>query len=422
MRIGIVSTMASVPWGGSEELWAKMAQRALQTGIHVSICIPLRPRPDHEKLRALESAGADIFCIPDSLLHLRAHQLSRAINVLHRGLGEYLREHLSPLPRFLSTRPDVLLISDGGSIPAPAIIDSVRRRYAPRPYVIVSQANLGEVPNPTHRAKAAALYQDARFALFVSESNLRATERQLTRRLANARVIKNPVNLDRIDAVPWPDNKAVSFASVARLNTSAKGQDVLFEALSATRWRSRDWHLCLYGSGDDDAYLHELATFYALNDRIAFRGQSEDIRGIWRTHHALMLPSRVEGTPLAMVEAMLCGRPVIGTAVAGIPEWVREGRDGFLADAPAVTCLDAALERAWQERGRWQSIGSNAREDALRLYDPRPDETLLSIVMEAVNKSAGTFVLPREETKIASVDCVAREASPSVGIDHNSCV
>jgi hypothetical protein len=76
----------------------------------------------------------------------------------------------------------------------------------------VSQANLGEVPNPTHRAKAAALYQEARFALFVSESNLRATERQLTRRMANARVIKNPVNLDknpvnldRIDAVPWPD-------------------------------------------------------------------------------------------------------------------------------------------------------------------------------------------------------------------------
>jgi hypothetical protein len=119
---------------------------------------------------------------------------------------------------------------------------------------------------------------------------------------------------------------------------------------------------------------------------------------------------------------MLCGRPVIGTAVAGIPEWVLEGRDGFLADAPAVTCLDAALERAWQERGRWQSIGSNAREDALRLYDPRPDETLLSIVMEAAGRSAGTFVLPREETKIASADCVARKTSPSVGIDHNSCV
>src|SRR4029077_15360491 len=137
------------------------------------------------------------------------------------------------------------------------------------------------------------------------------------------------------------------------------GQDILFEALSATHWRSRDWHLCLYGSGDDDAYLQELSTFYELNDRIAFRGQNEDIRGIWRTHHALMLPSRVEGTPLPMVEAMLCGRPFIGAAVAGIPEWVREGRNGFLADAPTVTCLNAALERAWQERGRWQSIGSN---------------------------------------------------------------
>ena len=421
MRIGIISTMASVPWGGSEELWAKMARCALQTGIRVSICIPLRPRPDHEKLRALESAGADIFCISDTPWHVRARQLSRAFNVLHRGLGEYLREHLSPLPSFFSTRPDVLLISDGGSIPAPAIIDSVRAHYTPKPHVIVSQANLGEIPNPTHRAKAAALYQDARFALFVSESNLRATERQLTRRLANARVIRNPVNLDRIDAVPWPDKKAASFASVARLNTSAKGQDILFEALSATRWRSREWNLCLYGSGEDAIYLQELSTFYELNDRIAFRGQSEDIRRIWQTHHALVLPSRVEGTPLAMVEAMLCGRPVIGTTVAGISEWVREGRNGFLADAPAVTCLEAALERAWQERDSWQALGGNAREDALRLYDPHSEETLLSILMMAATETTKS-VLPQEATKIAGASCAAREASLSVGIDHNSCV
>jgi hypothetical protein len=121
MRIGIISTMASVSWGGSEELWAKMAHRALQTGIRVSICIPFRPRPDHEKLRALEGAGADIFCISDTRLHVCARRLSRVFNVLHHGLGEYLREHLSPLPRFFSTRPDVLLISDGGSIPATAI-------------------------------------------------------------------------------------------------------------------------------------------------------------------------------------------------------------------------------------------------------------------------------------------------------------
>ena len=179
------------PWAGSEELWAKTAQRALQTGFRVSICLSFRPHPKHKKLEDLESAGADVFCFADSRLYVRARQFSRVAGVLHRPLGEYLRERLSPLPAFFSTRPDVLLISDGGCIPSPAVMEAVWKHHLPRPYLILNQGNWGEIhgqiPSTVHRKKAAAFYQDARFALFVSESNLRATERQLTQRLVNAR-------------------------------------------------------------------------------------------------------------------------------------------------------------------------------------------------------------------------------------------
>ena len=380
MRLGIISTMTGMPWGGSEELWATTAQRALEASIKVSICLALRTCPNHKKLVALEHAGADVFCHSDSPLYVRGRQASRVVGILHSRLGEYLREYLSPLPAFFSTRPDVLLISEGWSIPAIEVIKAVEQYHAPRPYLILSQANGGDLPATEHRRRAAMLYKNARFALFVAESNWRATERQLTQRLVNARVLRNPINLECVDRVPWPKEKSTSFASVGRLDTFAKGQDILFEVLSDSHWRHRDWHLCLYGSGKDDIYLQELARFYGLSDRIEFCGQTEDIQRVWQKHHALVLPSRIEGTPLAMVEAMLCGRPVIGTAVAGIPEWVRDGHSGFLADAPVVKCFAATLETAWHQRENWQAMGNHGRQDALRLYDPTPGDTLLSLM------------------------------------------
>ena len=385
MRIGIISTMIGPPWGGSEELWADTARLALEAGFRVSICVPFRPRPGHRKWEALEAAGAETFSYVTGRKYIRARQFARMVSILHQSLGRQLGERVSPLRAFFSTRPDVLLISEGASIPALALIDSVRRHHIPKPYVILSESNLGEVPETTARRQAAAFYRNAQSALFVSESNLRATERQLIQRLGNARVVRNPINLECIDPLPWPADQPVRLASIARLDASAKGQDILLEVLDDRRWRNRDWRLSLYGKGGDEVYLQELSAFYGLDSRVTFCGQTEDIREVWHTHHALVLPSRAEGTPLAMVEAMLCARPVIGTAVAGIPEWVRHGRTGFIADASTVSCYAVALETAWQQRAQWRTMGAHAREDALRLYDPTPGYTLLSILTETVS-------------------------------------
>lgn len=377
--------MYGAPWGGSEELWADTARLALAAGFRVSICLPFRPRPSHRKWEALEAAGAETFSYAIGRGYIRARQVARMVSALHQDLGRRLGERLSPLHAFFSTRPDVLLINEGSSIPALAIIYGVRRYHIPKPYVILSESNHGEVPETTRRREVAAFYRNAQCALFVSESNLRATERQLIQRLENGRVVRNSINLSCIDPVPWPVDRPFRLASIARLHAATKGQDILFEVLKDPRWRNGDWRLSLYGKGDDEAYFRELSAFYDLDNRVVFRGQTEDIREVWHTHHALVLPSRGEGTPLAMVEAMLCARPVIGTAVAGIPEWVRHGRSGFIADAPTVSSYATAFETAWQQRAQWRTIGAHAREDALRLYDPTPDHTLLSILTQTVS-------------------------------------
>jgi glycosyltransferase involved in cell wall biosynthesis len=390
MKIGIISLMDIVEWGGSEELWYAMAERALKRGIAVTVCI-LRPRGEHPKWKALQREGAQLFSegAQDSYAASLRYRIAARTDLLGARMAAAVRDRLSPLRPFFATRPDVVLISDGASIPKRETIGILMTHLATQPYIILSEANLGEIPETSLRKAAAAYYRNAHYALFVAHDSIKATERQILERLPNARVVRNPVNLESLEPVAWPQTPTLRFASVARLFCLAKGQDILFAALSDGRWRDRDWHLSLYGTGPDESYLRELARFYAIDDRVSFCGQVEDIRAVWKSHHACLQPSRFEGTPLAMVEAMICGRPVIGTAVAGIPEWVQEGHSGFIAPSATADSYADTLERAWERREEWSAIGKDAREVALRLHDPNPGETLLSLVIEAAESRRG---------------------------------
>jgi glycosyltransferase involved in cell wall biosynthesis len=80
----------------------------------------------------------------------------------------------------------------------------------------------------------------------------------------------------------------------------------------------------------------------------------------------------VEGLPLVVVEAMLCGRPVIATDVAGNAEVIENGVTGFLADAPTVASLGEALERFWARRADAQMMGEAGAERIRRLRPRDP--------------------------------------------------
>lgn len=105
---------------------------------------------------------------------------------------------------------------------------------------------------------------------------------------------------------------------------------------------------------------------------------------IWRTHYALVLPSRAEGLPLVQVEAMMCGRPAIVADAGGTAEIIRDGEHGFLAAAATETAIDEALERAWQRRADWQAIGMAAAAHVRTLYPPDPCGTFADRLMKLV--------------------------------------
>ena len=106
-------------------------------------------------------------------------------------------------------------------------------------------------------------------------------------------------------------------------------------------------------------------------ENVEFRGHVGSIQDVWKNHHLLVLPSRLEGLPLVLVEAMLCGRPAVVTNVAGNSEVLDDNETGFLAAAPTAAHFDEAMERAWQRRNQWEDMG---REAARRIRLAVPED------------------------------------------------
>jgi glycosyltransferase involved in cell wall biosynthesis len=87
------------------------------------------------------------------------------------------------------------------------------------------------------------------------------------------------------------------------------------------------------------------------------------------------------------MEAMVCGRTAVLTDVGGNLEWITEGKNGFVADAPTLRSFGAALERAWDARENWSELGMRARETALAQIDDAPGETLLQVVLHSTARA-----------------------------------
>jgi len=190
-----------------------------------------------------------------------------------------------------------------------------------------------------------------------------------------AKVIRNPFNV-RYDARPsWPESgrHELLLACVGRLDGAAKGHDLLLQVLSLPHWRKRSIYVSVVGNGPNERVFGKMAEVLKLSS-VDFVGHKSNIEAVWRSHHALVLPSRFEGMPLVIVEAMLCGRPCIATDVGGTRELIRDGENGFLARAATVEMLDEAMNRAWDSRARLEEMGGRAAADVRQFVSRDPVE------------------------------------------------
>jgi glycosyltransferase involved in cell wall biosynthesis len=158
---------------------------------------------------------------------------------------------------------------------------------------------------------------------------------------------------------------------VGRLSEQ-KGQLLLVEAARRLALQNVDFDLVLAGDGEMRDAIEALIAGYRLQSRVRMTGwiSSDQIRNEILSSRALVLPSFAEGLPVVLMEAMSLGRPVISTFVAGIPELVLPGINGWLVPAGDVealsqamrTCLEASTENIAQ-------LGSAARQRVLERHN-----------------------------------------------------
>jgi glycosyltransferase involved in cell wall biosynthesis len=216
-------------------------------------------------------------------------------------------------------------------------------------------------------------FQMARRCFFVSKANRILEEKFVGSDLNSGEVVWNPITVDVDEVVPWPrsSDEVLRMACVGRLYPAQKGQDILLEVLARPRWSERRWSLTFYGHGPQRESLERLARKLNLSDRVVFAGHSPILQ-VWRENQILVMPSRYEGLPLTIIEAMLCGRPALATDVGGNPEVIEDGVTGFLAEAPVVSSVDRALERVWKRREELEEMGALAAATIRKLVPKDP--------------------------------------------------
>lgn len=127
-----------------------------------------------------------------------------------------------------------------------------------------------------------------------------------------------------------------------------KGQLLLIEAMKALKDKGRSFHLVLAGDGEMRAEVESLIQQYNLESNVTITGwiSSDQVRDYILSSQMLVLPSFAEGLPVVIMESMSLKRPVISTFVAGIPELVKSGENGWLCAAGDVAGLVNVIETA----------------------------------------------------------------------------
>ena len=159
---------------------------------------------------------------------------------------------------------------------------------------------------------------------------------------------------------PW------RIVAVGRL-AAQKGQDLLLRALPRVRAAAGPLTLTLVGDGPDRARLEALAAELDLGDAVRFAGRVTDVRPALAEADLFVLPSRFEGHPLALLEAMDAGLPIVATAVAGNAETLRAD-EGLLAAPEDPEALAAAMLTLLLDRERAARLGAAARRGAAERY------------------------------------------------------
>ncbi len=338
-------------WGGSEVLWTQTAARLSAD------CI----------VKAATNYDFNLVCqyFPEPDQHFDLQKRYRYPGPAGKLFHILRKKKYSPkdlLNKFLPQRPDLVIISQGNNV-----IGGSMMRFCSDlgiPFITITHL-VTELSWPalTENIRAAllVLYETSKANFFVSLLTRNLHEKMIGGKSDNNKLIFNPFtkSVPENFIYPEPADGIFKIALVGRLEIFHKGYDLLFSVINREKWKQRPLHFSIFGNGP---HLQTLLRWKEVNqiDNISIKEHVENVADIWRDHQLLFMPSRMEGQSLSLIEAMNFKRSAIVTRVGGTEELIEEGVSGFFAAFPTAESIDEALERAWEKRNEWKSMGETA--------------------------------------------------------------
>lgn len=336
---------------------------------------PLRARTHYHETLSLELAAAQL------------HWLRRRPRALLSAWVRALRA-TAPSPKLLVRAPVVLLKAallarraeamGAAHLHAhwathPALAAWTVRALTGIPYSFTAHAHDLYVDRAMLREKV----RDAAFVVTISEFNRRLLEEHCgPGARGKIHVVRCGVDLGAFAPAPRRAPPVPTFACVASLRPY-KGHAVLLDALALLRARGLEVRAELVGDGPLRRELERRIARHGLEGAVRLRGAlpHEEIPRVLAGATAMVLPSvtqadgQMEGIPVALMEAMAAGVPVISTRLSGIPELVRDGEGGLLVPERDPEALAAAMARLAADPALAARLAAGARAIVAEDFD-----------------------------------------------------
>jgi glycosyltransferase involved in cell wall biosynthesis len=164
-----------------------------------------------------------------------------------------------------------------------------------------------------------------------------------------------------------------------------KGMDTLIKALYLLK-KQHNEQIILWIAGPEKAYsgfgesdpsverfaqlVRKMVSNYGLDDVVVFKGEQSNIHEFMQAADIYVHPSKQEGQPNAVLEAMACGLPIVANLIPGITdEIIQTGKFGYLVNCEETDVFSAALRVLIHNPSLCKRLGNNAREEILQHYD-----------------------------------------------------
>ena len=247
----------------------------------------------------------------------------------------------------------------------------IARRYGKKVILHIHSGNFVSYYRGLSEKKRAALQKILREAdcvVALSQSWQKALSEEIG--LTNCTAIPNGISLKAYanDFKPFED-RTIDFLFMGRLGIE-KGTDNLLKSLKRIKAEGKYFRCVLAGDGPVQDYS-QWVNEAQMGEQVTFAGwvKGKQKRELLQNSRILLLPSRHEGMPMSILEAMAFGEAVISTRVGGIPEAVADGESGFLIEPDEEETLYQAMRRLLDEPKLAEQMGHCGREIVRQKFD-----------------------------------------------------